>query len=71
MRGQGHAERLGRLEVDDQLELHRLLQGQIRWFDAIEHAVASGAMLLQLSHIEHRHRLQKALEREFPQGLGL
>src|SRR5262245_38194820 len=31
----------------------------------------SHTFLFQRSHIEHRHRLRKALEREFSQGLGL
>jgi hypothetical protein len=34
----GHAERLGRLEVDDQFELGGLLHRQIGWFLAFEDA---------------------------------
>src|SRR5215813_14013363 len=31
---------------------------------------ASHPLLFQFSHVEHRHGLRKALEREFSQGLG-
>src|SRR5215470_4983196 len=44
-RRDGQAERLGRLEVDDQLKLRDLLDGQIRWLDALQnpHDVPAGS----------------------------
>jgi len=39
------AEHLGRLEVDDQFELPRLLDGKIRWFGAFRDLVDVGAAL--------------------------
>src|SRR5207253_9102801 len=41
-RGDGEAERLGGLEVDDELELHRLLHGQVRRLGTVQNLVHVG-----------------------------
>src|SRR5262245_30695009 len=42
---EGEAERLGGLEIDDQLHLHRLLNRQIGWLLALENAASVDANL--------------------------
>jgi hypothetical protein len=37
--GDREAEGLGGLEVDDQLELRRLLDGEVRWPDSFENPI--------------------------------
>ncbi len=46
MRRDGEAKGLGGLDVDDQLEVHGLLHGQLGWLGAFQDSVQNGIQLV-------------------------
>ena len=66
MLGDGEAERLRRLEVDDEIEPRRLLDRQVGWLGSLEDSVHVGRAAMEALGDARRVRHEAASLRELP-----